>query len=216
MKRLMLFCAITALGYCASVAGEPAPQPRYLVTFERPFWVDVKGAYLLIVAAEGSYDSAREWVSPRAGFIAGYTIQGYWKDVSDGSFHATRVIEGNGTPHRCDCKVWARDRERQLLSHADDVGKREAVEGNEKGNLMTTNDRGKLAAAIVEMRECPFCGETGRLSCEYLEVRGYWTVSCADCGSTGPTEMSRRAAVLGWNGRAVTNLADQPQAEVKV
>ena len=65
---------------------------------------------------------------------------------------------------------------------------------------------------VPALRECPFCGETGRLSCEYLEVRGYWTVSCADCGSTGPTEMSRRAAVLGWNGRAVTNLADQPQA----
>ena len=116
LKRFMLFCAITTLGYCASVAGEPAPQPRYLVTFERPFWVDANGKYISIVAAEGIFDSQREWVPPRRNNLFPHLVAaGYWKDTSDSSFHTTRVIESNGTPHRCALKVWARTVERQEI-----------------------------------------------------------------------------------------------------
>lgn len=55
-----------------------------------------------------------------------------------------------------------------------------------------------------ELRECPFCGESGTLTLrQSLEAPVMSTIGCGDCGSGGPMENSGREAITAWNRRVV-------------
>ena len=54
----------------------------------------------------------------------------------------------------------------------------------------------------IELKPCPFCGETPTYGSYRNPALGAWYVSCPACHGCGPMEGSKREAEVSWNRRA--------------
>ena len=54
---------------------------------------------------------------------------------------------------------------------------------------------------MIELEECPFCGNSEELVVVSDRYLRHYRVVCEGCKSTGPEEYTRKEAVSSWNSR---------------
>lgn len=68
---------------------------------------------------------------------------------------------------------------------------------------------------MAELKPCPFCGETWRITSERFipDAELPYVVVCASCGIMGPKRLTRAEAIEAWNRRTPSR---DREAEIEV
>lgn len=54
----------------------------------------------------------------------------------------------------------------------------------------------------IELKPCPFCGESEYVTIQKMLTREYWYVHCGNCRCRTAQYLDRQEAIEAWNRRA--------------